>query len=111
MQLAIHREEELGGPLGHLTDLGVPKNNLNFSGKADERVKNVILKAASKTKTKTGDECYDMCLADSRCAHLLLPPLHTFSPQTRRVMSCFRLARLLCFEAECLSRPECIYCL
>ena len=107
MQLAIHREEELGGPLGHLTDLGVPKNNLNFSGKADERVKNVILKAATKTRTKTGDECYDMCLADSRCAHLVLPPLHPFLPQAYHVMSCTRLARILCFEAQPFSRPAC----
>ncbi len=79
--MAIHREEELGGPLGHLTDLGVPRNNLNFSGKADERIRNVILKAAKETKTKTGDECYDMCLADSRCACLVLPPFQPFSSQ------------------------------
>lgn len=66
MQLAIHREEELGGPLGHLTDLGVPNNLLNFSGKPTERVKNTVLKAATKTKTKTGDECYNMCTKDKR---------------------------------------------
>ena len=66
MQLAIHREEDLGGPLGHLTDLGVPSALLNFSGDPAERVKNTILKAAIKTKTKTGDECYNMCLKESR---------------------------------------------
>ena len=66
MQLAIHREEELGGPLGHLTDLGVPQNHLNFSGDPTKRVRNTVLKAATKTKTMTGDECYNMCAKDSR---------------------------------------------
>lgn len=66
MQLAIHREQELGGPLGHLTDLGVPSNLLNFTGDPALRVKNTVLKAAAKTTTKTGDACYDMCLKDSR---------------------------------------------
>ena len=62
MQLAIHREEELGGPLGHLTDLGVPQQPAELLwGPCCKRVKNTVLKAAAKTKTMTGDACYNMC--------------------------------------------------
>ena len=64
----MHREEELGGPLGHLTELGVPQNLLNFSGAYTDRASNVILKSATKLQAATGHECYQHCLADSRCA-------------------------------------------
>ncbi|CAL8464438.1 g3973 [Coccomyxa elongata] len=67
MELAVHREEELGGPLGHLTELGVPPNLLNFSGVHTERTSNTVLKAATKLQAATGNECYQHCLADSRC--------------------------------------------
>ena len=66
MELAVHREEELGGPLGHLTELGVPQNLLNFSGVYTERTSNTVLKAASKLQAASGNECYQHCLADSR---------------------------------------------
>lgn len=62
----MHREEELGGPLGHLTELGVPPNLLNFSGVHTERTSNTMLKAATKLQAATGNECYQHCLADSR---------------------------------------------
>ncbi len=45
---------------------GSPSALLNFSGDPAEQKKNTVLKAATKTKTKTGDECYNMCLKDSR---------------------------------------------
>lgn len=66
MELARHREEELGGPLGHLTELGVPEQMLNFSGSPQGRVDNIVLQAATKTSTATGHQCYQKCMADSR---------------------------------------------
>lgn len=68
MELAKHREEELGGPLGHLTELGVPEALLNFSGSPQDRVDNVVLQAATKLSTTTGHQCYQKCMADSRSA-------------------------------------------
>lgn len=68
MELAVHREEELGGPLAHLTELGVPQQLLNFSGSHDSKVENTVLQAATDLSTKTGHDCYQKCLADSRYA-------------------------------------------
>ena len=70
MELAKHREEELGGPLGHLSELGVPEQLLNFSGSPQGRASNVVLQAATKTSTATGHQCYQKCMADSRLVPL-----------------------------------------
>ncbi|KAK9903381.1 hypothetical protein WJX75_004474 [Coccomyxa subellipsoidea] len=67
MERAVHREDELGGPLGHLSELGVPQNLLNFSGVYTERTSNTILQSATKLQAATGDQCYQHCLANSRC--------------------------------------------
>ncbi len=72
MELAVHREEELGGPLGHLTELGVPSNLLNFSGSHSDRTENIVLQAANKLQTSTGQECYERCVGDSRFMLFLL---------------------------------------
>ena len=79
MERAVHREDELGGPLGHLSELGVPQNLLNFSGVYTERTSNTILQSATKLQAATGDQCYQHCLANSRCDHTRCHWLNHFS--------------------------------
>ncbi len=66
MELARHREEELGGSHGHLTELGVPEPFLDALAPPAERVRNIVLKSARQHSTATGQQCYQACLADSR---------------------------------------------
>jgi hypothetical protein len=68
MELARHREEQLGGSHGHLTELGVPDAFLGALAAPTAPARNTVLRAARQHATPTGNACYQACLADARCA-------------------------------------------
>ena len=74
MELARHREEELGGSHGHLTELGVPEPFLTRSRRRPSACATSCSRARASTAPATGQQCYQACLADSQVGAGIVRP-------------------------------------